>query len=180
VKIIKNKTKIYNQSKKEISILEYISKENKDSSACVIEILSNFQFREHMVKYYFIIKCIVFELLEISLYDLLKSNNFNGLTLDSLKKISYQILETLEFLRQHRLIHCDLKPENILLKYKDRTAVKIIDFGSSCFEDKKIYNYIQSRYYRAPEVILGCDYGIEIDLWSFGCIVVELYSGKIV
>jgi dual specificity tyrosine-phosphorylation-regulated kinase 2/3/4 len=100
--------------------------------------------------------------------------------LDSLKKICYQILETLEFLHQHRIIHCDLKPENILLKYNERTSVKIIDFGSSCFEDKKIYNYIQSRYYRAPEVILGCDYGIEIDLWSFGCIVVELYSGIIV
>ena len=81
-------------------------------------------------------------------------------------------------MQKHKIIHCDLKPENILLKKKNKTGIRIIDFGSSCFEDKKLYSYLQTRYYRAPEIILGCNYGIEIDLWSFGCIIVELYSGK--
>jgi dual specificity tyrosine-phosphorylation-regulated kinase 2/3/4 len=50
----------------------------------------------------------------------------------------------------------------------------MIDFGSSCFADQKMYTYIQSRYYRAPEVILGLDYSVEIDMWSFGCVAAEL------
>jgi dual specificity tyrosine-phosphorylation-regulated kinase 2/3/4 len=61
-----------------------------------------------------------------------------------------------------------------LLKSSDKSGIKIIDFGSSCFSDQKLYTYIQSRYYRAPEVILGYDYSTEIDIWSFGCVVAEM------
>ena len=76
------------------------------------------------------------------------------------------------------LIHCDLKPENILFtdqRYKD---VKIIDFGSACTEFKNGFTYVQSRFYRSPEVALGMPYSHPIDMWSFGCIMVELLTGK--
>ena len=53
----------------------------------------------------------------------------------------------------------------------------MIDFGSSCFEDERVYSYIQSRFYRSPEVILGLPYSLAIDMWSFACILVELYTG---
>jgi dual specificity tyrosine-phosphorylation-regulated kinase 2/3/4 len=53
----------------------------------------------------------------------------------------------------------------------------VIDFGSSCFENERIYTYIQSRFYRAPEIILGIPYTPAIDMWSFGCILAELYTG---
>lgn len=53
----------------------------------------------------------------------------------------------------------------------------MIDFGSSCFEHQRVYTYIQSRFYRAPEVILGSRYGLPIDMWSFGCILAELLTG---
>lgn len=53
----------------------------------------------------------------------------------------------------------------------------MIDFGSSCFEHQRVYTYIQSRFYRAPEVILGSRYGLAIDMWSFGCILAELLTG---
>jgi dual specificity tyrosine-phosphorylation-regulated kinase 2/3/4 len=53
----------------------------------------------------------------------------------------------------------------------------VIDFGSSCFENEKVYTYIQSRFYRSPEVILGMSYGMPIDMWSLGCILAELYTG---
>jgi len=49
-----------------------------------------------------------------------------------------------------------------------RSGIKVIDFGSSCYEHQQVYSYIQSRFYRAPEVILGARYGLSIDLWSFG------------
>lgn len=64
-----------------------------------------------------------------------------------------------------------------MLKTLGRSGIKVIDFGSSCFENQRIYTYIQSRFYRAPEVILGSKYGMPIDMWSFGCILAELYTG---
>lgn len=81
------------------------------------------------------------------------------------------------FLRGHKLIHCDLKPENVLLVSPQRSAIKVIDFGSSCFHGEQLYTYVQSRFYRSPEVILGLPYGCEIDMWSFGCILAELLMG---
>ena len=56
-------------------------------------------------------------------------------------------------------------------------SVKVIDFGSSCFADQRIYSYIQSRFYRAPEIVLGIPYTFAIDIWSFGCILAEMYTG---
>ena len=74
-------------------------------------------------------------------------------------------------------MHCDLKPENVMLRQPNRSIIKVIDFGSSCLTDERIYTYIQSRFYRAPEVILGLPYGTPIDMWSFGCILDELLTG---
>ena len=55
--------------------------------------------------------------------------------------------------------------------------IKIIDFGSACDERQTVYTYIQSRFYRSPEVLLGLPYSAAIDMWSLGCIVVELFLG---
>jgi serine/threonine protein kinase len=76
------------------------------------------------------------------------------------------------------VIHCDLKPENILFTSDKCDQVKIIDFGSSCFHYKSGFTYVQSRYYRAPEILLGLPYDQAVDMWSFGCILAELYSGR--
>ena len=83
----------------------------------------------------------------------------------------------MKFLNQERIIHCDLKPENILLVKPYKSLIKLIDFGSSCFEHERLYTYIQSRFYRAPEVILGISYKMSIDMWSLGCIIAELIIG---
>jgi serine/threonine protein kinase len=68
-----------------------------------------------------------------------------------------------------RIIHCDLKPENILLRNSKKSAIKVIDFGSACFANQKTYTYIQSRFYRAPEILLNLPYSCSIDMWSLGC-----------
>ena len=94
-----------------------------------------------------------------------------------IRRFAIQILQSLKFLRDEDVIHCDLKPENILLKSPDKSGIKIIDFGSSCFSNQRIYSYIQSRFYRAPEIVIGIPYTTAIDMWSFGCILIELYTG---
>ncbi|VEL37572.1 unnamed protein product [Protopolystoma xenopodis] len=79
--------------------------------------------------------------------------------------------------QDNNIIHCDLKPENVLLRRPGRSGIKVIDFGSSCYTDQRTYTYIQSRFYRAPEVILGGRYCTAIDMWSLGCILAELITG---
>lgn len=61
-----------------------------------------------------------------------------------------------------------LLQENVLLKQRGSSSIKVIDFGSSCYSHRKVYTYIQSRFYRSPEVILGLSYGTPIDMWSLG------------
>lgn len=97
----------------------------------------------------------------------------------SLQSITIQCLEALQFLHGLDLIHCDLKPENILVKSYSRCEVKVIDLGSSCFETDHLCSYVQSRSYRAPEVILGLPYDKKIDIWSLGCILAELCTGNV-
>jgi dual specificity tyrosine-phosphorylation-regulated kinase 2/3/4 len=111
------------------------------------------------------------------LYEFLKANKFQGITSSLIKRFGYQILKALSLLDSNDIIHCDLKPENILLKNPNHSLIKVIDFGSSCFGDKRLYTYIQSRFYRAPEIILGIPYTTAIDMWSFGCILAELHTG---
>jgi dual specificity tyrosine-phosphorylation-regulated kinase 2/3/4 len=140
--------------------------ENKHS---MINFTQSFYFRGHL--------CISTELLSINLYEFIKAHEFKGFPLVLIRRFTKQILSSLMLLKGKRVIHCDLKPENILLAHPIHSEIKVIDFGSSCFENEKVYTYIQSRFYRSPEVILGMSYGIPIDMWSLGCILAELYTG---
>lgn len=113
----------------------------------------------------------------MNLYELIKAYDFKGFSTTIIRRFTKQMLGTLVLLRSRNVVHCDLKPENILLAHPMRAEIKTIDFGSSCFENEKVYTYIQSRFYRSPEVILGMSYGMPIDMWSLGCILAELYTG---
>jgi serine/threonine protein kinase len=81
------------------------------------------------------------------------------------------------YLRRNSIIHCDLKPENILLVSASHPLIKVIDFGSACYENHTSFSYIQSRFYRSPEILVGLPYTPDIDMWSLGCITAELYLG---
>jgi len=66
----------------------------------------------------------------------------------------------------------------VLLHLQSKNHIKVVDFGSACLESERAYTYIQSRFYRSPEVILGHKYSMRIDMWSFGCILAELVTGQ--
>ncbi|CAI9729151.1 dual specificity tyrosine-phosphorylation-regulated kinase 4 [Octopus vulgaris] len=169
IKIIRNKKRFHHQAHVEVKILEHLLKKDKDNRYNVIHMGTYFYFRNHL--------CITFELLGMNLYQLIKRNNFQGFSVSLIRKFAIALLHCLKLLHREKIIHCDLKPENILLKQRGQSSIKVIDFGSSCYEYQRVYTYIQSRFYRSPEVILGIPYTSQIDIWSFGCILAELYTG---
>ncbi|KAF9570003.1 hypothetical protein EC968_002362 [Mortierella alpina] len=169
IKIIRNKKRFHCQAIVEVKILDNLNKWDPDAKHNLIRMTDNFYFRNHL--------CIASELLSINLYEFIKSNSFQGFSLGLIKRFCTQLLQTLDLLSKHNVVHCDLKPENVLLKHPTKSSIKVIDFGSSCLENEKVYTYIQSRFYRSPEVILGMSYNMAIDMWSLGCILAELYTG---
>ncbi|XP_058512092.1 dual specificity tyrosine-phosphorylation-regulated kinase 4 isoform X1 [Ochotona princeps] len=169
LKIIRNKKRFHHQALVELKILEALRRKDKDNTYNVVHMKDFFYFRNHL--------CITFELLGINLYELMKNNSFQGFSLSIVRRFTLSLLKCLQMLYVEKIIHCDLKPENIVLYQRGQVSVKVIDFGSSCFEHQKVYTYIQSRFYRSPEVILGLPYNMAIDMWSLGCIMAELYTG---
>ncbi|XP_055644194.1 dual specificity tyrosine-phosphorylation-regulated kinase 2 isoform X6 [Toxorhynchites rutilus septentrionalis] len=169
IKIIRNKKRFHHQALVEVRILDELRKKDADGSYNVIHMLDYFYFRNHL--------CISFELMSLNLYELIKKNNYQGFSLSLIRRFCNSIVKCLRLLYQENIIHCDLKPENVLLKQRGSSLIKVIDFGSSCYSHRKVYTYIQSRFYRSPEVILGLSYGTPIDMWSLGCILAELYTG---
>lgn len=148
IKIIRNKKRFHHQALVEIKVLENLLKwvsarlaifaenqtddrrlQDPDEKHFVIRMVDSFTFRGHL--------CIVMELLSINLYELVKANSFAGFSTALIRRFTIQILGSLSLLRHHRVVHCDLKPENILLKHPAKSAIKVIDFGSSCFEHEK-------------------------------------------
>ncbi|KAJ1642535.1 dual specificity protein kinase yak1, partial [Coemansia asiatica] len=170
VKVIKNKSAYYNQSMMEVQMLDLLNKKyDVDDKHHILRLKEWFVFRHHLV--------FVNELLSINLYDLLKQNQYQGLSTNLVRVLVQQILDAMIVLNRAQIIHADLKPENILLEGMEKPVVKVIDFGSACFEWQTMFTYIQSRFYRSPEILLGLPYSSRIDMWSLGCIVAELYLG---
>ncbi|KAJ6780920.1 hypothetical protein PWT90_03996 [Aphanocladium album] len=169
IKIIRNKKRFHQQALVEVNILQKIREWDPQDKHSMVQFTQSFYFRGHL--------CISTELLDMNLYEFIKAHSFRGFSLKIIRRFTKQILSSLILLKQRKIIHCDLKPENILLKHPLHSELKVIDFGSSCFENEKVYTYIQSRFYRSPEVILGMTYGLPIDMWSVGCILAELYTG---
>jgi len=170
IKIIKSKKPFLMQAKTEIELLEVLSKGSDTHN--IVNLREHFLYKSH--------QCLVFEMLSLNLYELLKNTQFCGVSLNLIRKFAKQILKALQYLASPSIdiIHCDLKPENILLRHPKRSGIKVIDFGSSCRSNKRCYQYIQSRFYRSPEVMLGLPYSTSIDMWSLGCILVEMHTGE--
>ena len=170
VKVLINTPDVQVQGQQEIAILKALNDADPYDTAHIVRIKEHFVFRNHI--------CIVLEMLGQSLYDYQKSMGFKAMDIKVVRTIAKQVLEGLSFVHSHGYVHCDMKPENILLVPGSTTTVKLADFGSACKIGAKHFDYIQSRFYRAPEVLLGIDYGPPMDMWSLAIILVELLTGN--
>lgn len=117
----------------------------------MVQLVDSFEFRAH--------KCFVFPVFGKNLYEYMRDKDFAGLPMSFVKKVARQLLAALLHLRSLDVLHCDIKPENILLRDEATAGVVLIDFGSSCRSTETAFTYIQSRFYRSPEVLLGMPYG---------------------
>ncbi|KAM6111587.1 homeodomain-interacting protein kinase 4 [Phoenicopterus ruber ruber] len=173
IKILKNEGHHGQVAKNELRLLQALREVDTEESH-VVRFLESFS--DGACTY------LVFELLEQNLFDFQKQNNFLPLPVRHIRTITAQVLVALVKLKELSIIHADLKPENIMLvdhaRYPFR--VKLIDFGSaSIFTEVRHVKepYIQSRFYRAPEILLGLPFCEKVDIWSLGCVVAELHLG---
>ena len=172
LKIIINTRQMHEQGLIEVNLLKMLN-DNSDPlhNNYIVKVTDSFIFRSHI--------CVTFEILGLNLYDYSRSIKYKALPMNQLKMISQQMFTALKFIHESKkIVHCDMKPENVLLVKNNKNCIRVIDFGSSCEIGKQKYTYIQSRFYRAPEVILGIKYGPPMDIWSVGCIIVEMELGK--
>ncbi|KAH6757620.1 hypothetical protein C2S51_038768 [Perilla frutescens var. frutescens] len=190
IKIVRSIRKYRDAAMIEIDVLQRLAEHDINESHCV-KMHRWFDYRNHI--------CLVFEKLGPSLFDFLKRNKYSPFPVDLVREFGRQLLESVAYMHDLRLIHTDLKPENILLvssdfvklpvckKTSDETnfrclpkssAIKLIDFGSTAYDSQLHSSIVSTRHYRAPEIILGLGWTYPCDIWSVGCILVELCTGE--
>uniref|UniRef100_A0A5K3EG97 Protein kinase domain-containing protein n=1 Tax=Mesocestoides corti TaxID=53468 RepID=A0A5K3EG97_MESCO len=187
VKALKRLEDYQEAAKHEVDVLDAISKADRSLRSNCIETIDFFEWHRH---YY-----IVFPLLSASVFNLLEQNDYEPYPIEHAIAITQQLCEAVTFMHKMRICHTDLKPENIMFVSPDfneiynekrgRTirvardpSVKVIDFGSAVTEGERHPTTIQTRHYRAPEVVLECGWSYSADVWSIGCILYELVTGQ--
>ena len=176
IKCIRNDYKFKMSGERELKYLKKLNHMN------ICNYIKYFQLEKHTF--------IVFPLLKQNLYSELRKNRFTPFHPEQVKIAMRQIIDVLIYIKSVNVIHADLKPENILVEniiypsnedntIKPTLEIKVCDFGSALSKNTTFTGYIQSRYYRAPEINMEqykcCDY--PIDMWSAGCIMYEMLTG---
>ncbi|KAJ4221571.1 U4/U6 small nuclear ribonucleoprotein prp4, variant 3 [Fusarium solani] len=177
IKMMRNNDALRKGGYTEIAILEKLNDADPENRKHIIKFERQFDYKGHL--------CMVFENLSMNLREVLrKFGNNVGINLGATRAYAYQIFVALAHMRKCSIIHADLKPDNILVN-ESRNVLKICDLGTAIDKSDAatahmdITPYLVSRFYRAPEIILGIPYDYSVDMWSIGCTLYELYTGKI-
>ncbi|CAH0401245.1 unnamed protein product [Chilo suppressalis] len=172
IKVMRNNEVIYKTGLKELALLKEINEADPENKHHCIKFLRNFMHKGHL--------CVVLEPLYMDMRKVIKKyGKHTGLNMKAVTSYSRQLLLALRLLKKMGIIHADVKPDNILVNEK-KNILKLCDFGSaSKVDENEITPYLVSRFYRAPEIILGLPYKHGIDIWSAGCTIFEMTTGKI-
>ncbi|GBG59478.1 hypothetical protein CBR_g38502 [Chara braunii] len=171
IKIIRNNETMYKAGQQELVILKKLAGADPENKRHCIRLLSSFEYRKHL--------CLVFESMHMNLREVLKKFGRDiGINLTAVRAYAHQLFVALKHLRNCGVLHADIKPDNMLVN-ESKSTLKLCDFGSAMFSgDNEITPYLVSRFYRAPEIVLGLPYDHALDMWSVGCCLYELYTGK--
>lgn len=190
MKVVRSVKRYLDAAYVEIDILDKIRQSDREKQSRCVRIYSHFETTHRSRRHV----CIVFERLGRSLYDFLKRNSYQGFQAEMVREFAHQIVQSVLFCHSIQLTHTDLKPENILLHSNEysktsrrgktyrvpvSSEVRVIDFGGATFESDHHARMVNTRQYRAPEVILGLGWSHPSDMWSLGCIVAELLTGEL-
>ncbi|WVQ71125.1 hypothetical protein IAR50_000650 [Cryptococcus sp. DSM 104548] len=172
IKVVRSQESMYISGRKEAQILKKLNDADPDDKKHILRLDRTFEHRGHL--------CIVTESLSMNLRDVIKRFGNNvGLNMRAVRAYAHQLFLGLSLMRKCEVVHADIKPDNILVT-ENKTTLKICDLGSAAeITEGEITPYLVSRFYRAPEIILGLPYDTAIDMWSIGCTLYELFTGKI-
>ncbi|EJD06155.1 kinase-like protein [Fomitiporia mediterranea MF3/22] len=172
IKIIRAQESMYKAGLKEAQILTKLRQADPEDKKHIVRLERTFEHRGHL--------CLVFESLSMNLRDVVKRFGKDvGLNIRAVRAYAHQLFLAMSLLRKCNIMHADVKPDNILAN-EQKTVLKVCDLGSaSDVSENEITPYLVSRFYRAPEIILGVPYDCALDIWSIGCTLYELYTGKI-
>ena len=177
VKVVRRTPKYFQDAKIEALTITRLQTELCSRDFCVI-IYRYFEWNEHF--------CITFEKLHSPLHSYIydKKRRDIGCKRNVIQHVIFRLLRCVSYLHSVRIAHVDIKPENIMFIEDPRTTgnfqVKLIDFGAATWLTTHHSSLIQTRFYRAPEVIIESNWDEKADLWSVGCILLEMYFGRLV
>lgn len=172
IKIIRKNDLMLKAGLREVDLLKRLNDADPEDRYHCLQMFRSFTFKNHL--------CLVFEPLAMNLRDVVRKYGSGvGLHVKAVRSYSQQLFLALKHLRKCHMLHADIKPDNILVN-ESKSVLKLCDFGSgSDVKDAEITPYLVSRFYRAPEIILGCPYDYGIDMWSVAVSIFELATGKI-
>ncbi|SPO27152.1 related to mRNA splicing-associated serine-threonine protein kinase [Ustilago trichophora] len=172
IKIIRVQETMYKAGLKEAAILRKLNDTDPDDRKHVVRLERHFDYKGHL--------CMVFESLGMNLRDVVRRYGRDvGLNMQAVRAYAHQLFLALSHLAKNSVIHADIKPDNVLVN-DSKALLKLCDLGSASYlNEMEITPYLVSRFYRAPEIILGQAYDCSIDVWSTGCTLYELATGKI-
>ncbi|CAK6962111.1 homeodomain-interacting protein kinase 4-like [Scomber scombrus] len=160
------------EAEREINMLEVVSVLDPIGKS-IVHFFEKFEYKGHT--------CLAFEMLDRSLYQLIRERQRKPLSVSEIRPIAQQLLTAFDALKGLGVIHSDLKPDNIMLvNHQDEPfRVKLIDFGlSHTISEVELGMKVQPVGYRAPEVSLGLPFSEAIDMWSLGCVLTYLYVAQ--
>ncbi|WWD09187.1 hypothetical protein V865_007309 [Kwoniella europaea PYCC6329] len=172
IKVIRSQESMYVAGRKEAQIIKKLNDADPEDKKHIVRMERTFEHKGHL--------CIVTESMSMNLRDVIKRFGKDvGLNMRAVRAYAHQLFLALSLLRKCGIVHADIKPDNVLVS-ENKATLKVCDLGSAAeISEGEITPYLVSRFYRAPEIILGLPYDTSIDMWSIGCTLYELYTGKI-
>ena len=172
IKILRNNDLMYKAGLKELAVCQSLQAADPDGRAHCVRFIRSLTHRNHL--------CLIFEALGLNLRDVCRRyGRDHGLNIRAVRAYTGQLLQALRLMHSIGHLHADIKPDNILVN-EAKNVCKLADFGSAFpVEENDPTPYLASRYYRAPEIILGHRYSYGADMWALACTLYELATGQI-